>query len=110
MQLLPDDSEGMPTALDQHPLAPPPVKLPVKDPLPGAKIEAAVGHRDHHFAAHALPLQLCQFSPVMGPVLFGHVNRTNFDYQEGMVPCHQNSKSVAPAHSYEQRWRRSLTP
>ena len=38
--------------LDQHPLPPPAVKFPVKDPLPGAKVQAAVGHRDHHFAAH----------------------------------------------------------
>jgi hypothetical protein len=37
-------------ALDQHPLPPLPavaVKLPVQDPLPGAKVEPAVGHRHH---------------------------------------------------------------
>jgi hypothetical protein len=44
--------------LDQHPLPPPAVKFAVEDPLPGAKIEPAVGHRNHNFAAHHLPLQV----------------------------------------------------
>jgi hypothetical protein len=44
--------------LGQHPLPPPAVKLPVKDPLPGAKIETAVGYRDDDLAAHYLPFQM----------------------------------------------------
>jgi hypothetical protein len=43
--LLPDD-------LDQHPLALAAVKLPVEYALPRAKVETAIDHRDHHFAAH----------------------------------------------------------
>ena len=31
-------------------------RLALKDPLPGAKIEAAIGDGDHHLAAHHLPL------------------------------------------------------
>ena len=42
--------------LDQHPLPPAPVELAVEDPLPRAKVETAVGHRHHNFAAHDLPL------------------------------------------------------
>ena len=56
-----DSSDGaylLPYDLDQHPLPPPPVKLPVKDALPGAKIETAVCHGDHNLAAHHLPLQM----------------------------------------------------
>ena len=45
MPLLPDD-------LDQHPLPTPAVKFAVEDPLPGAKVESAIGHRDHNLAAH----------------------------------------------------------
>jgi hypothetical protein len=45
--LLPDD-------LDQHPFPPPAVELTAKDPLPRARIKPAVGHRDHHLAAHHL--------------------------------------------------------
>ncbi len=44
--------------LDQCSLPPPPVKLAVEDALPGAKVEAAVGHRHHHLTAHHLPLQV----------------------------------------------------
>jgi hypothetical protein len=44
--------------LDQHPLPPPAIEFAVKDPFPRAKIELAVGHRNHHFAAHHLPLQV----------------------------------------------------
>jgi hypothetical protein len=44
--------------LDQHPFPPAAVELPVKDPLPGAKIEPAVGHRHDHLATHDLPLQV----------------------------------------------------
>ena len=39
-------SDLLPDNLDQHPLPPPSVKLPVKDPLPGAKVKPATGHRD----------------------------------------------------------------
>jgi hypothetical protein len=44
--------------LNQHPLPLAPVKLPVKDLLPGAKIQPAVGHRHHHLSTHDLPLQV----------------------------------------------------
>jgi hypothetical protein len=44
----------MPTTLDQHPLPPPPVKFAVKDTLPGAKVQAAVGDGTHDFAPHHL--------------------------------------------------------
>jgi hypothetical protein len=42
----------LPDNLDEHRLPPSAVKLAVEDPLPRAKAEPAVGHGDHHFAAH----------------------------------------------------------
>ena len=53
---------------DQHPLPSPAVELPVENPLPGAKIKPAVGHRDHHLATHDLALQVR-----IGVVLTGSV-------------------------------------
>jgi hypothetical protein len=44
----------------------------LKDPLPVAKIQTAVGHRDHHLAAHDLPLHMgvsIVFGGVIVPVL-----------------------------------------
>jgi hypothetical protein len=58
---------GVPAALDQHPLPPPPVKTPgpaiqlTQDPLPGAKVEAAIGHRDHRCASRSMT---CKVQPV----------------------------------------------
>ena len=46
---------SFPDDFDQHPFPPSAVKLPVKDPLPRADVEIAVGHRDHHLATHDLP-------------------------------------------------------
>jgi hypothetical protein len=40
--------------LDQHPLPPPPVKLPAKDLLPSVKVKPAIGHGDAHLMAHNL--------------------------------------------------------
>ena len=48
----------LPNNLDQHTFPPPAVKLTVKDPLPRAEVESAVGHRDHNLAPHHLPLQV----------------------------------------------------
>jgi hypothetical protein len=45
------DSEGMPVALDQHPLPAPAIKFAVEDPFPRAKFEPAVGHRHHRYAS-----------------------------------------------------------
>ena len=44
--------------LYQHSLPASPVELAIEDPLPGTKVESAVGHRDDHLAAHDLPLQV----------------------------------------------------
>jgi hypothetical protein len=51
-------SDSFTNDLDQHPLPSPAVKLPVEDALPRAEVETAVGHRDHHLAAHHLALQM----------------------------------------------------
>ena len=51
-------SDLLPNDLDQHPLPPPTVKLAVKDPFPRAKVQPAVGHRDHNLAPHDLPLHM----------------------------------------------------
>ena len=68
--------------LDQHPLSPPPVKLPVEYALPRAKVEPAVGHRNHHLAAHNLPLQVrvCVVltRPVVPIMVNGRVRRQPF--------------------------------
>ncbi len=59
-----------PNDLDQHPLTPVPVEFPIKNLLPGAKIQLspglpwagqAQGDRHHHLAAHHLGLP--QHSP-----------------------------------------------
>jgi hypothetical protein len=58
--------------LDQHPLPPPAVELPVEDALPGAKVQPAAGDSNHHLAPHHLPLQVrvCIVLPgVIVPVL-----------------------------------------
>jgi hypothetical protein len=64
--------------LDQHPLPPPPVKTHgpaiqlTQDPLPGAKVQTTIGHRDHNLAAHDLALQMrvcIVFAGVIVPVL-----------------------------------------
>ncbi len=52
--------------LDQYPLPPAAVELAVRDPLPGAKVQPAVGHRDYNLAAHDLPFQVRVDGPV-GP-------------------------------------------
>jgi hypothetical protein len=63
----PDDSEGtpcrygVPVTLDQHSLPPPAVKFAVKDPLPRAKMKAAVGHRNHRCASGPM---ICEVQPV----------------------------------------------
>ena len=65
----------LPNDLDQHPLPPPAVELAVEDPLPRAKVEAAVGYRDDDLAAHDLSLQVgvgVVFAGAVVPVL---VNR-----------------------------------
>jgi hypothetical protein len=54
-----------------------PFSLASKDPLPGAKVEAAVGDSNHHLAAHNLPLQVgvgiiltgAVVQPACGPAL-----------------------------------------
>ena len=48
----------LPYDLDQHPLPPPPVKFAVEDPLPRAKIEAAIGHRHDYLAPHDLAFHM----------------------------------------------------
>ena len=66
--------------LDQHTLPPPAVKLPVENPLPGAKdfgelseaVEPTVGHRHHYLAAHDLPLQMCV--GIVPSLLSGHAS------------------------------------
>ena len=45
--------------LDQHPLSSSPIKLAVENLLPRAKVEAAIGDRYHHLAAHNLSLEVC---------------------------------------------------
>src|SRR3954454_19588025 len=42
--------------LDHHPLGAPAVEFAVEDLFPGSEVEAAVGDRHHHLAAHDLPL------------------------------------------------------
>ena len=49
----------LPDAPDQNPLAPPAVEFATEDTLLGVKVEPAVGHHSHDFAAHDLPLQAC---------------------------------------------------
>lgn len=44
--------------LDQYPLAAATVELAVKNLLPGAKIEAALGDGHHHFPPHDLTFQV----------------------------------------------------
>jgi hypothetical protein len=57
-------SGSLPDNFGQHPLPPPSIELAIKDPLPGAKVEAAVGHRDHRLAAHDLLLEVRVGGPV----------------------------------------------
>jgi hypothetical protein len=47
--------------LDQHLLPPPAVELPIKDPLPRAKVQPAVCHRDHRCASRPMT---CKVQPV----------------------------------------------
>ena len=49
---------SLPNDLHQHPLPPPPIELAVEDLLPGAEVEAVVGDRHDHLAAHDLPLHM----------------------------------------------------
>ena len=44
--------------LHQHPLPPPAVKFAVKDLLPWAEIEPAIGDGDDYLATHDLPLEV----------------------------------------------------
>ena len=48
----------LPDYLDQDSFPTPAVELAVKDLLPGAKLETALGHCNHHLAAHDLPFQV----------------------------------------------------
>jgi hypothetical protein len=40
--------------LDQYPLPAASVKLTAEDPLPGAKVQTTIRHRNYHFASHDL--------------------------------------------------------
>jgi len=44
--------------LDQHPLLAAAVELTVEDLLPGTEVELSGSHRDHHFTAHHLALDM----------------------------------------------------
>src|SRR5205823_444740 len=50
---------SLPNHLDQHPLAPSPVKLAIKDLLPRPEIQLAIRDRDNDLTAHDLALQMC---------------------------------------------------
>jgi hypothetical protein len=50
-RLLPDD-------FNQDPLSPAAVKLPIKDLLPGAKVQLPLGDRRYNFPPHHLPFQV----------------------------------------------------
>ena len=55
--------------LHQHPLPPPAVKFAVKDLLPWAEIEPAIGDGDDYLATHDLPLQVGVGIIFPGPVV-----------------------------------------
>ena len=50
-RLLPDD-------FNQDPLSPAAIKLPIKDLLPGAKVQLPLGDRHYYFPPHHLPFQV----------------------------------------------------
>ena len=93
--------------LDQHPLSPPPVKFTIKDPLPGAKIELAVRHRDHHLASYHLSFGVGVGVPVTSfrtgvltaavvLVLADRCMRRQRQPQEGLQPVGPRCSSAAP--------------
>ncbi len=96
----------------QHPLPPPPVKLAVKDPLPRAKVEAAVRHSNDDLAAHNLPFQMRVRVILAGavvPVLVDRrVRRQLFEpylvivVQATLIVVDENTRSNVPSRHKAQ--------
>src|SRR5580658_2779526 len=54
---------------DDHPLGTPPAKLRIEDPLPGAKVEPAVGHWQRCFMVQQQGLQMGVGIILAGPMM-----------------------------------------
>jgi len=67
--------QSLPNDLNQHPLPASPIKLAVKNLLPGAEIEAALADRDHHLAPHHLALHVGVGVVLAGLVVLVAANR-----------------------------------
>jgi hypothetical protein len=56
--LIQSDGSLFPYDFDQNPLPSPSIKFTVENPLPSAEIQATIGHCNHDFSTHDLPLQV----------------------------------------------------
>jgi hypothetical protein len=74
----------IPNDLDQHSLPASAVEFAVEDPLPRAKVQTAVGHRNDDFAAHDPPLQMS-----IGMVLPRRCGCKGFGWSACAVPALQ---------------------